>query len=198
MVSADTERHGTDWKTLVHGSSLTYVKKCQICGRRASMFLTQIVNGKVTEMALCEECAKARGLFDPQSLTFAEKFFPQELQRQMDKIVRQLVQGDKEEKRQPAAEGCDVLTACPVCHFTLEDYRRTNRLGCPDCYTFLASELNTTCEDAEDGETPQQEQPHRSTKDLEAELHQAVEREDYERAAVLRDEIKALNNAAKA
>lgn len=162
------------------------------------MFLTQIVNGKVTEMALCEECAKARGLFDPQSLTFAEKFFPQELQRQMDKIVRQLVQGDKEEKRRPAAEGCDVITACPVCHFTLEDYRRTNRLGCPDCYTFLASELNAPCEDAEDGETPQQEQPRRSTKDLEAELQQAVEREDYERAAVLRDEIKALNNAAKA
>ena len=162
------------------------------------MFLTQIVNGKVTEMALCEECAKARGLFDPQSLTFAEKFFPQELQRQMDKIVRQLVQGDKEEKRRPAAEACDVLTACPVCHFTLEDYRRTNRLGCPDCYTFLASELNAPCGDAEDGETTQQEQPHRSTKDLEAELQQAVEREDYERAAVLRDEIKALNNASKA
>lgn len=162
------------------------------------MFLTQIVNGKVTEMALCEECAKARGLFDPQSLTFAEKFFPQELQRQMDKIVRQLVQGDKEEKHRPAAEGCDVLTACPVCHFTLEDYRRTNRLGCPDCYTFLASELNAPCEDAEDGEAPQQEPPRRSTKDLEAELQQAVEREDYERAAVLRDEIKALNNASKA
>ena len=162
------------------------------------MFLTQIVNGKVTEMALCEECAKARGLFDPQSLTFAEKFFPQELQRQMDKIVRQLVQGDKEEKHRPAAEGCDVLTACPVCHFTLEDYRRTNRLGCPDCYTFLASELNAPCEDAEDGETQEQEQPRRSTKDLEAELQQAVEREDYERAAVLRDEIKALNNASKA
>ena len=162
------------------------------------MFLTQIVNGKVTEMALCEECAKARGLFDPQSLTFAEKFFPQELQRQMDKIVRQLVQGDKEEKHRPAAEGCDVLTACPVCHFTLEDYRRTNRLGCPDCYTFLASELNAPCEDAEDGEAPQQEQPRRSTQDLEAELQQAVEREDYERAAVLRDEIKALNNASKA
>ena len=162
------------------------------------MFLTQIVNGKVTEMALCEECAKARGLFDPQSLTFAEKFFPQELQRQMDKIVRQLVQGDKEEKRRPAAEGCDVITACPVCHFTLEDYRRTNRLGCPDCYTFLASELNAPSEDAEDGETTEQEQLRRSTQDLEAELQQAVEREDYERAAVLRDEIKALNNASKA
>lgn len=162
------------------------------------MFLTQIVNGKITEMALCEECAKARGLFDPQSLTFAEKFFPQELQRQMDKIVRQLVQGDKDDKSQPAAEGCDVITACPVCHFTLEDYRRTNRLGCPDCYTFLATEIGAPKLEAGGDEPAPQEQPQRSTQALEAELQQAVEREDYERAAELRDEIKALNNAHKA
>lgn len=162
------------------------------------MFLTQIVNGKITEMALCEECAKARGLFDPQSLTFAEKFFPQELQRQMDKIVRQLVQGDKDDKSQPASEGCDVITACPVCHFTLEDYRRTNRLGCPDCYTFLATEIGAPKLEAGGDEPAAQEQLQRSTQALEAELQQAVEREDYERAAELRDEIKALNNAHKA
>lgn len=160
------------------------------------MFLTQIVNGKVSEMALCEECAKARGLFDPQSLTFAEKFFPQELQRQMDKIVRQLAQGGGEDKSLPAAEGCDVISSCPFCHFTLEDYRRTGRLGCPDCYTFLATELNAPKEDAKAGETPQPQR--RSAKELEAELQLAVEREDYERAAVLRDEIKALNDAPKA
>ena len=41
------------------------------------MFLTQIVNGQVSELALCEACARAKGLFDPQSLTFAEKFFPE-------------------------------------------------------------------------------------------------------------------------
>lgn len=162
------------------------------------MFLTQIVNGKITEMALCEECAKARGLFDPQSLTFAEKFFPQELQRQMDKIVRQLVQGDKVDKSRPAAEGCDVITACPVCHFSLEDYRRTNRLGCPDCYTFLATEIGAPKLEAGGDEPAPQEQPQRNTQALEAELQQAVEREDYERAAELRDEIKALNNAHKA
>lgn len=182
------------------------------------MFLTQIVNGKITEMALCEECAKARGLFDPQSLTFAEKFFPQELQRQMDKIVRQLVQGDKEDKSRPAAEGCDVITACPVCHFSLEDYRRTNRLGCPECYTFLAGEINATrCEQDDADETAGDGEPaataaarpdsmqepaprprKRSVKALEAELQRAVEREDYERAAELRDEIKAINNSSKA
>ena len=54
---------------------MSRVKKCQICGKPATMFLTQIVNGQVTELAFCEECARAKGLFDPQALTFAEKSY---------------------------------------------------------------------------------------------------------------------------
>ena len=178
------------------------------------MFLTQIVNGQMSELALCEECAKARGLFDPQSLTFAEKFFPEEFKKQVDKIVRELTAGD-DGKQPAAAEGCDVITACPVCRFTLEDYRRTNRLGCPDCYTFLAAELNAAQDtqdepqdeaDAAPDTSAQPDSPHepaprprkRSVKALEAELQRAVEREDYERAAELRDEIKAINDSPKA
>ena len=45
------------------------------------MQLTQIVNGQVTELILCESCARNKGLFDPQSLSFAEKFFPEELKK---------------------------------------------------------------------------------------------------------------------
>lgn len=181
------------------------------------MFLTQIVNGQMSELALCEECAKARGLFDPQSLTFAEKFFPEEFKKQVDRIVRELTGGD-EQKHTSAAEGCDMITACPVCHFSLEDYRRTNRLGCPECYTFLAGEINATrCEQDDADETAGDGEPaatavarpdsmqepaprprKRSVKALEAELQRAVEREDYERAAELRDEIKAINNSSKA
>lgn len=177
------------------------------------MFLTQIVNGQMSELALCEECAKARGLFDPQSLTFAEKFFPEEFKKQVDKIVRELAGGDAEKLPAAAEAACDVITACPVCRFTLEDYRRTNRLGCPDCYTFLANELSSEQETQEaDANAPDAAEPaqqdsmqepaprarKKSVKALEAELQRAVEREDYERAAELRDEIKAINDSAKA
>ena len=54
------------------------------------MQLTQIVNGQVTELILCEECAKKKGLFDPQSLAFAEKFFPEELKKKVEEIVKEL------------------------------------------------------------------------------------------------------------
>ena len=58
------------------------------------MFLTQIVNGQVSELALCETCAREKGLFDPQSLTFAEKFFPEEFRNRVDKLVRELTQSE--------------------------------------------------------------------------------------------------------
>ena len=43
------------------------------------MFLTQIANGKLRDVALCQECAKKEGIFDPQQLSIAGQFFPKEL-----------------------------------------------------------------------------------------------------------------------
>ncbi len=155
------------------------------------MFLTQIVNAEVTELCLCEACAKERGLFDPQALTFAEKFFPEELKERVDRIVRELsgqAPGQAPARQLPA----DLITQCPACGFTLEDYRRTSRLGCPDCYSFFAREfasLSTAQADApgDDNDAPP------SREKLERQLREAIEREDYESAARLRDELKALS-----
>ena len=150
------------------------------------MFLTQIVNGQVSELALCEACARAKGLFDPQSLTFAEKFFPEEFKNRVDKLVRELTQG---EHTQPAGKQLENLESCPVCGFGIEDYRRTGHLGCPDCYTVFARELNP---DAEQEAEPADEAPAVTRARLQKEMQQAVAREDYERAALLRDQINAL------
>ncbi len=155
------------------------------------MFLTQIVNAQVTELCLCEACAKERGLFDPQALTFAEKFFPEELKERVDRIVRELsgqAPGQNPARSLPA----DIITQCPACGFTLDDYRRTSRLGCPDCYSFFAREFSSptsTGADKPEGSAP--EPPTREK--LERQLREAVEREDYESAARLRDELKALS-----
>ncbi len=164
------------------------VNKCQICGQRACVFLTQVVNGKATELQLCEACAREKGLFDPKSLTFAEKFFPEELRERVDKIVREL---SGQASGKPARRGrtADLVSQCPSCFFTLDDYRRTSRFGCPDCYTVFARELGTALPLAEDAD----EKPAEPTRaSLERQLREAVEREDYETAARLRDQIKTL------
>ncbi len=150
------------------------------------MFLTQIVNGQVSELALCESCARAKGLFDPQSLTFAEKFFPEEFKNRVDKLVRELTQGiDTRSAAAPLGE----LSHCPVCGFGVEDYRRTGHLGCPDCYTVFARELdpNAVVDDAAENESANITRAR-----LQNELQQAVAREDYEQAARLRDQLNTL------
>lgn len=150
------------------------------------MFLTQIVNGQVSELALCEACARAKGLFDPQSLTFAEKFFPEEFKNRVDKLVRELTQGIDTRSSAPPL---GILSRCPVCGFGVEDYRRTGHLGCPDCYTVFARELNPL---AVEEAAPEHESANITRARLQNELKQAVAREDYEQAARLRDKLNTL------
>ena len=151
------------------------------------MFLTQIVNGQVSELALCEACARAKGLFDPQSLTFAEKFFPEEFKNRLDKLVRELTAGESSVIKAPA--GRNILSSCPVCGFKIDDYRRTGHLGCPDCYSVFARELAPAAVAVEEDS----DEPAAITRArLEKELQQAIACEDYERAATLRDQINTL------
>ncbi len=150
------------------------------------MFLTQIVNGQVSELALCEACARAKGLFDPQSLTFAEKFFPEEFKNRVDKLVRELTQGID---TRSASAPLGVLSHCPVCGFSAEDYRRTGHLGCPDCYTVFARELDPN---AVISNAPENESANITRARLQNELQQAIAREDYEQAALLRDQLNTL------
>lgn len=177
------------------------VKKCQICGKRASIYLTQIINGQTSDLALCETCAREKGLFDPQSLTFAEKFFPEVFKQKVDKLVRELI--NHAEAEQPAhtesrPRGGDMLTECPVCHFKLEDFRSSGRLGCADCYSVFADEIKAEATAAGEAEAPSdmgaaaESAPVRRSK-LEQQLQAAIAREDYETAARLRDELKNLN-----
>lgn len=168
------------------------VKKCHICGKRASISLTQIVNGQVSELALCEECARKNGLFDPGSLSFAEKFFPEEFKAKMDKIVRELTERNSDRTEQ---EEHDVLVRCPSCGFELPIFRKTGRLGCPDCYTVFAQEilLEAATEEAEPESVGVNEKEQ-----LELALREAVEREDYETAARLRDQIRNIHSENQA
>lgn len=167
------------------------------------MFLTQIVNGQVTELAFCEACAKAKGLFDPQSLSFAEKFFPEQFKEKLDNLMRELSQPAEKGRTQLPPTSPNMLTECPTCHFTLEDFRRTERLGCSDCYTVFAQEL-TNAPSAEVAKSGQEDHAEASAASpapeatpslmqLKARLQEAIVREDYETAARLRDQIKKLS-----
>lgn len=162
------------------------------------MFLTQIINGQVTDLSLCEKCARAKGLFDPQSLSFAEQFFPSMMKEKMEEIVNSIAQPRPQSV--PSSDKMDnMISVCPTCSFRIEDFRNTGRLGCPHCYSIFAEEVFPSLEQCQTGKEHAGKEPEQSSKQaevrqnrqqLEQQLKQAVAREDYELAAKLRDQLK--------
>jgi protein arginine kinase activator len=156
--------------------------QCSICKEKsASVHLTQIVGDKMQKLDLCEDCAKAKGVNDPAGFAMADMM---------------LGLGAAQELEQ-AVGGLEVK--CPRCGFTQVDFKKSGRLGCPECYrTFaegLAGLLKTMHKGTRHvGKAPESLRASRETADrlkaLQKKLAKAVEAEDFELAANLRDEIK--------
>ncbi len=98
-----------------------------------------------------------------------------------------------------------LLTACPHCSTSLESYISRGRLGCPECYTLFADSLlpsSLSAECAKGARMPSSRRTAidriRSINDLKSRLRIAVETENYELAATLRDEIRRLEAMKRA
>jgi protein arginine kinase activator len=95
---------------------------------------------------------------------------------------------------------------CPTCGLHYSTFKQTGRLGCAECYVSFASKLRPLLRrihgstrhvgklPAHEGETVN---PARQMQRLHEELQRAVEREEFERAAELRDEIQTLERLKK-
>lgn len=158
------------------------------------MFITQIVQGEVTELHLCEACAKERGLLDPVTLSFNEKFFPENFQQQIENLLKKVEQDvSKLGLFHQEKEDDTPHMTCPICQFSLSNYRKTGRVGCPDCYRVFANHLDGHFADAPSAsQSTIQASPQLQIKKLEHQMAKAIETEDYETAASLRDQIKTL------
>jgi protein arginine kinase activator len=91
---------------------------------------------------------------------------------------------------------------CPRCGFAQADFKKSGRLGCPECYkTFaegLAGLLKTMHKGTRHmGKAPEALKLSRETADrlryLQKKLAKAIEAEDFELAANVRDEIKQMS-----
>ncbi len=93
---------------------------------------------------------------------------------------------------------------CPECGATWAEFRRTNTLGCPACYKAFREPIEEYLVkrnfnaiyvgDAPSGRTAENREVYRIIK-LKESLKEAIGREDYEQAALLRDEIRSLEKA---
>ncbi|HHU77616.1 MAG: UvrB/UvrC motif-containing protein [Caldicoprobacterales bacterium] len=162
---------------------------CQECKEReATVHVTKIINNRKTEMHLCEYCARQRDDFI-QIPSFS---------------VNDLIAGLMDfSHSQPAPEKA-ALAKCAACGMEYSQFKKMGRLGCQKCYEYFGRELGPVLRRIQGssqhaGKVPRQAGSHLLRKKQLArwktELKRAVELEAYERAAELRDKIKALEQA---
>ena len=167
---------------------------CQSCGKHpATTHIKTIVNGKLTQYHLCSECAQKEGHLH--------------LYNSWNMDLGNLLGGFMGK----AAPGVQV-TRCPSCGASFEEISQSGKIGCAECYKTFRSQLvpmiqrihGTTqhkgkvpggsalrLTGGQSAMMPVQESPLEEKKRL---LKQAVEQQDYETAAVLRDEIKEMES----
>ena len=155
---------------------------CCICKEKeAKVHLTQIVNDKMQKVDLCEQCSKEKGVNDPAGFSLADLL---------------LGLGASQEMEQGSG-GPDVK--CSHCGFSQTDFKKAGRLGCSECYTTFAEGLEGLLKSMHKGtkhigKIPHQLQQSRDLseklKSLQKKLEKAVADEDFEQAAVVRDEMK--------
>ena len=46
--------------------------KCDFCEKKATVFLTQLVEGQMRKVCLCDACAKERGVTDPTGFSLTD------------------------------------------------------------------------------------------------------------------------------
>ncbi|HUP02021.1 MAG TPA: UvrB/UvrC motif-containing protein [Gemmatimonadota bacterium] len=165
---------------------------CADCQKnKAIVHFTQIVNDETETFHLCQSCAQARGL----------KTTPSTSQVPLSDFLYEL--------------GAPIFTkatsanlSCPRCGCTFRQFRKTGRLGCAECYTTFEQEMSALLRKIHgsnehvgilesEGIEPQDDRQAQMA-DLRRRLRQAVDSEEYERAAELRDQIVEIEEERRA
>jgi protein arginine kinase activator len=159
---------------------------CCVCKEKtATVHLTQITGDKMQKVDLCEECAKSKGVNDQTGFSLADLL---------------LGLGASQELEQ-AVGGADAK--CSQCGFTHADFKKTGRLGCAECYQTFSEGLEGLLKSMHKGtrhvgKVPEKLRTKRDITEqlnaLQKKLAKAIETENFEQAAQMRDEIKALNS----
>lgn len=159
--------------------------RCQRCNEaRATVHITDTVPQK-SERHLCEDCAAKEGIIIKQH------------HQTTNAILQQFL---KHKSGLAAVEE----RACPSCGMTLREFQTKGLLGCPKDYEVFRNWLMPLIERAHGGGTQHvgrspvtsEKTRHRQEglRRLRRELQEAVDHENYEQAARVRDQIQSLES----
>jgi protein arginine kinase activator len=165
--------------------------KCQKCERPATFHITELTDDEPLEHHLCEEHAREYlAVPEPSSDAFPT-------------MVGSLTQPILAEHTKEELSRIDQR-ACPVCGITFYEFRHHGRLGCPHDYECFREELapllvNIHGESEHRGKRPRNLEKYQSAVAelirLRREMKEAVQKEDYEAASRMRDQIRQLEQS---
>ncbi|MEI7027641.1 hypothetical protein [Paenibacillus sp. y28] len=160
---------------------------CQECGKRpATLHFTKIVSGEKTEFHICEVCAREKGELIPGTPGGFS--------------IHNLLSGLLDFDTGGASQKAQPLR-CDHCGLTYAQFSKLGRFGCSSCYKHFASRLDPLFKRVHGNIVHNGKIPKRCgglIKDkkeldrLKMELQLTIEREEFEQAANLRDEIRDL------
>lgn len=182
---------------------------CQKCGlRNATVHITKIFNDNKTELNLCNVCAERQ---NDKPLAMSADFGAPQIG--LDDIIAGFFGMNPSTKNSSETfESPQTMKSCEFCRTTLSYIRGEGKVGCAKCYDVFKDELipiikkvhgtshhSGNCpEDQEtldvvQGETLLDPRLDEIAK-LKKEMSESIEKEDYEKAAVIRDRIKNIEN----
>lgn len=158
------------------------MKCCQPdCENEATVHLTEMANDQMKKIDLCEKCAEEKGALDPKGFALADLLLGLGASSEMEQVSEKL--------------------ECPNCGFSHTDFKKSGRLGCSACYATFAEPLEGVLKQMHKGTQHVGKAPKalrarldfsKQRDKLSEQLVRAIETEDYEKAAQLRDRLKEL------
>lgn len=162
---------------------------CQECGKKpATLHFTKIINGEKTEFHICESCAREKG----EGIPGAPGGFS----------IHSLLSGLLDFEQLGGGNGVkQEQLRCEECGMTYSQFSKIGRFGCSHCYQAFAKKLDPLLKRVHSGTAHSGKIPKRSgnqikckreIEQLRRDLQSKIEREEFESAAELRDQIREL------
>ena len=162
---------------------------CQKCKKNpATVHMTKIINNNKTELHLCEDCAGER-----EDLNWFSPF-----------SINDLLTSFLGPAKQTMSAGNIPVIKCDKCGLDYQQFKKTGRFGCENCYNVFKDEIYPIIKRVQGGAFRHTgKRPHgqkirmRTNKEIEelkGQLEEAIKVEAFEEAAKLRDRIRELEN----
>jgi len=165
---------------------------CQICKKNpANIIFTIIINNKKKDINICKKCAEEKGFSNPLG--------------EFPSLLGGIIFGMAEEKIKEIMDD-EILQkdiTCEECGLRYAEFKTSGLLGCQFCYEAFKDDLKVILRRIhgnnrhfalkKEGILPEEKE----ISELRRELEKAIEKEEFEKAAQIRDKIKYIKKNAK-